>query len=202
MKSEATVFIVDDDPGVRRSLRMLMKSVGLPCETFESGQDFLEAFDPNRPGCLVLDVRMPGMSGLELQEKLAAMGGPTPPVVFMTAHGDVPMAVDAMKSGALDFIQKPFRDQEMIDRIQKALILDKQSRKSNAGKDEILARMERLTPREREVLDLIVTGKPNKGIAFDLGVSERTVEIHRSRVMRKMEAESLASLVQMVLRLK
>lgn len=202
MKNEATVFIVDDDSGVRRSLRMLMKSIGLPCEAFESGQDFLESFDASRPGCLVLDVRMPGMSGLELQEKLAAMGAMTPPVVFMTAHGDVPMAVNAMKSGALDFIQKPFRDQEMIDRIQRALDLDKLNRSNSANKEEILERIKRLTPREHEVLDLIVEGKPNKGIAFDLGMSERTVEIHRSRVMRKMEAESLAGLVQLVLRVR
>ncbi|MCA9727721.1 MAG: response regulator transcription factor [Candidatus Eisenbacteria bacterium] len=202
MKNEPTVFIVDDDPGIRRALRMLMKSVGLPCETFESGPDFLEVFDPSRAGCLVLDVRMPGMSGLELQEKLATSGKTTPPIVFMTAHGDVPMAVSAMKSGALDFIQKPFRDQEMIDRIQKALALDREMRSESSGKEVVLERIERLTPREREVLDLIVEGKPNKGIAFDLGVSERTVEIHRSRVMRKMEAESLAELVQMVLRVR
>jgi FixJ family two-component response regulator len=202
MKNDSTVFIVDDDPGVRRALRMLMKSVGLNCETFESARDFLDGFDSTRPGCLVLDIRMPGMSGLELQEKLAELGKQTPPVVFMTAHGDVPMAVGAMKAGAVDFIQKPFRDQEMIDRIQKALDLDRSLRSENVGKEAVLERIERLTPREKEVLDLIVDGKPNKGIAFELGVSERTVEIHRSRVMRKMEAESLAELVQMVLRIR
>lgn len=199
MKTDATVFIVDDDSGVRRSLRMLMKSVGLPCETYESAKEFLESFEPSRPGCLVLDIRMPGMSGLDLQERLAALKAEIP-IVFMTAHGDVPMAVTAMKAGAVDFIQKPFRDQDMIDRIQNALAKDTEVRSESEGRGEVQERLERLTPREKEVLDLIVEGKPNKGIAFDLGVSERTVEIHRSRVMRKMEADSLSQLVQMVLR--
>ncbi len=192
------VFVVDDDDAVRSSLRLLLKSVGQQAEAFSSAQAFLDAFDPDRPGCLVLDIRMPGMSGLELQQKLNAMHAITP-IVFITGHGDVPMAVEAMQNGAVDFIQKPFRDQDLLDRINQALEKDKSNRSGLLARDEIRRRMATLTPREREVLDLVTQGKANKVVAGDLDVSQRTVEIHRARVMEKMEASSLAHLVRMVL---
>jgi FixJ family two-component response regulator len=191
----ATVFVVDDDDAVRTSLRLLLKSVGLPVETFGSAQEFLDA---DRAGCLVLDIRMPGMSGLELQQKLNEIHAITP-IVFITGHGDVPMAVEAMQHGAVDFIQKPFRDQDLIDRINQALERDKENRAGLKERDAIRRRMEQLTPREREVLDLVTQGKANKVIAGDLNVSQRTVEIHRARVMEKMGASSLAHLVRMVI---
>jgi two-component system, LuxR family, response regulator FixJ len=192
------VFVVDDDDAVRSSLRLLLKSVGQTAEAYPSAQAFLGAFDPDRPGCLVLDIRMPGMSGLELQQKLNAMHAITP-IVFITGHGDVPMAVEAMQNGAVDFIQKPFRDQDLLDRINQALEKDKANRTGLLARDEIRRRMATLTPREREVLDLVTRGKANKVVAGDLDVSQRTVEIHRARVMEKMEASSLAHLVRMVL---
>jgi two-component system response regulator FixJ len=195
----ATVFVVDDDEAVRTSLRLLLKSVGLPVETFASAQEFLDQFDPDRAGCLVLDIRMPGMSGLELQQHLNDRHS-IMPVVFITGHGDVPMAVEAMQAGAVDFIQKPFRDQDLIDRINRALEKDREMRGELRERDEIRRRMSQLTPREREVLELVTQGKANKVIAGDLGVSQRTVEIHRARVMEKMRAGSLAHLVRMVLR--
>jgi FixJ family two-component response regulator len=194
----ATVFVVDDDDAVRTALRLLIKSVGLAVETFASAQEFLDAFDGDRPGCLVLDVRMPGMSGLELQQRLNEMNSITP-VVFITGHGDVPMAVEAMQHGAVDFIQKPFRDQDLIDRINQALEKDHANRSGLKERDAIIARIETLTPREREVLHLVTSGKANKVIAGDLDVSQRTVEIHRARVMEKMNASSLAHLVRMVI---
>jgi two-component system, LuxR family, response regulator FixJ len=193
-----TVIVVDDDDAVRTSLRLLLKSVGLPVETHGSAQEFLAAFDADQPGCLVLDIRMPGMSGLELQAKLAEEHAIVP-IVFITGHGDVPMAVEAMQHGAVDFIQKPFRDQDLIDRINQALDKDKANRDSLQERDAILRRMAQLTPREREVLDLVTVGKANKVIAGDLDVSQRTVEIHRARVMEKMGATSLAHLVRMVI---
>ncbi|MFM7066850.1 MAG: response regulator FixJ [Gammaproteobacteria bacterium] len=194
----ATVFVVDDDEAVRTSLRLLLKSVGLPVETCASAQEFLDRFDADRPGCLVLDIRMPGMSGLELQERLNAMHAMIP-VVFITGHGDVPMAVEAMQHGAVDFIQKPFRDQDLLDRINQALEKDRENRAGLHARDTIRARIAELTPREREVLDLVTAGKANKVIAGDLNVSQRTFEIHRARVMEKMEASSLAHLVRMVI---
>jgi two-component system response regulator FixJ len=193
-----TVIVVDDDDAVRTSLRLLLKSVGLPVETHGSAHEFLAAFDADQPGCLVLDIRMPGMSGLELQAKLADEHAIVP-IVFITGHGDVPMAVEAMQHGAVDFIQKPFRDQDLIDRINQALDKDKANRDSLRERDAILRRMAQLTPREREVLDLVTVGKANKVIAGDLDVSQRTVEIHRARVMEKMGASSLAHLVRMVI---
>jgi two-component system, LuxR family, response regulator FixJ len=193
-----TVVVVDDDDAVRTSLKLLLKSVGLPVESHPSAQEFLNRFDPERPGCLVLDIRMPGMSGLELQERLNEMHAIVP-IVFITGHGDVPMAVEAMQHGAVDFIQKPFRDQDLIDRINQALEKDKGNRAALKERDAILARMEQLTPREREVLELVTHGKANKVIAGDLDVSQRTVEIHRARVMEKMGASSLAHLVRMVI---
>jgi FixJ family two-component response regulator len=195
-----TVVVVDDDEAVRSSLRLLMKSVGLAVETHGSAADFLAAYNPTMPGCLVLDVRMPGMSGLELQEQLNLKGAIIP-VIFVTGHGDVPMAVEAMQHGAFDFLQKPFRDQDLLDRIQRALASDRENRAQLTQKDQIRARLESLTPREREVLQLMTRGRPNKLMAADLGLSQRTIEIHRARVMEKMQAASLAQLVRMTLEL-
>ena len=196
-----TVFVVDDDEGVRNSLRFLLKSVGLASRTLSSATEFLDTYRPNQPGCLVLDVRMPGMSGLELQQQLNVRGA-TIPVIFITGHGDVPMAVEAMQHGAFDFLQKPFRDQDLIDRIQRALERDVRSRTALAEHAKIRQRIASLTPREREVLTLMTQGKPNKIMAADLGVSQRTVEIHRARVMEKSGATSLAQLVRMVMDLE
>jgi FixJ family two-component response regulator len=192
------VFIVDDDEAIRSSLRLLLKSVGLVPTALESAREFLDKYDPAQPGCLVLDVRMPGMSGIELQETLNRQGAVIP-VIFITGHGDVPMAVEAMQAGAFDFLQKPFRDQDLIDRIQRALEKDHASRAVLNERSLIQERLESLTPREREVLALVTSGKPNKVMAADLGVSQRTVEIHRARVMEKMGASSLAQLVRMIM---
>ena len=194
----ATVMVVDDDAGVRNAMRTLLKSVGLTSQLFPSAQDFLAAYDPRQPGCVVLDIRMPGMSGLELQQELNVRGA-TIPVIFMTGHGDVPMAVEAMQHGAFDFLQKPFRDQDLLDRIQKAIAQDARLRASLGEYARIHGYLETLTAREREVLDLLIQGKQNKAIAQVLDVSPRTVEIHRARVMEKMNAESVAELVRMML---
>jgi RNA polymerase sigma factor (sigma-70 family) len=191
-----TVFIVDDDPSIRFAMQALMDSVNLAHEIFASADEFLEKVTDQRPGCLVLDIRMPGLGGLELQEELIKRGN-TVPIIFITGHGDVPMAVEAMQKGAVDFIQKPFRDQDLLDRIREALNTDKERREEQQKHAEVANRLARLTNREREVFDLVVTGKPNKVIAYELGVSQRTVEIHRARVMEKMQARSLADLVKM-----
>jgi FixJ family two-component response regulator len=191
-------MVVDDDSGVRNAMRVLLKSVGLDSALYASAQEFLAAYQASQPGCLVLDIRMPGMSGLELQQKLNLLGAVIP-VIFMTGHGDVPMAVEAMQHGAFDFLQKPFRDQDLLDRIQRALAKDAQLRTSLGEHTRIRAHLDTLTPREREVLDLMTKGKQNKAIAQDLGVSPRTVEIHRARVMEKMNAQSIAELVRMML---
>ncbi|HVN46850.1 MAG TPA: response regulator transcription factor [Steroidobacteraceae bacterium] len=196
-----TVYVVDDDEGVRNSLRFLLKSVGLTTRALSSATEFLEAYKQNHPGCLVLDVRMPGMSGIELQQQLNLRGA-TIPVIFITGHGDIPMAVEAMQHGAFDFLQKPFRDQDLIDRIQRALERDARNRASLAQHVKIRERFDSLTPREREVLTLMTRGMPNKVMAAQLGVSQRTVEIHRARVMEKSGAESLAQLVRMVMDLE
>lgn len=193
-----TIFVVDDDSAVRDALKLLLRSVGQAVETFGSAQEFLDAYGEDRPGCLVLDIRMPGMSGLELQQKLNEKHSILP-IIFITGHGDVPMAVEAMQAGAVDFIQKPFRDQDLIDRINQALEKDSSNRAALGERNDIRRRLETLTPREREVLDLVVHGKANKVIAGDLKLSQRTVEIHRARVMEKMQASSLAHLVRMVL---
>lgn len=200
-ETEPTVFIVDDDEAVRNSLKLLMRSVGLPAVAYASAPDFLAAYDRQQPGCVVLDVRMPGMSGLELQQVLNLRGA-TVPVIFVTGHGDIPMAVEAMQHGAFDFLQKPFRDQDLLDRIQRALERDRATRQQLKEMSHLRERLASLTPREREVLKLVTAGKPNKVIAADLGVSQRTVEIHRARVMEKMGATSLAQLVRMVLDLE
>jgi two-component system response regulator FixJ len=193
---EATVYIVDDDQAIRRAMDFLMRSVGLNYEIFHSADDFLAKYTNEFAGCLVLDIRMPGLGGLELQQKLLEMDSSLP-IIFITGHGDVPMAVEAMQKGALDFIQKPFRDQELLDRVSEAMKTDREIRSAREEKAGVAQRIEKLTKREREVLDLVVTGKPNKIIAYELGVSQRTVEIHRARVMEKMEAKSLAGLVRM-----
>ncbi|MEZ5540087.1 MAG: response regulator FixJ [Pseudomonadales bacterium] len=196
---EATVFVVDDDDAVRESLVFLMKSVGLKAESFSSAQDFLSHYNPARSGCLVLDIRMPGMSGLELQEKLSQMDCILP-IIFITGHGDVPMAVKAIKAGAADFVQKPFRDQDLIDRIREVLQEDAEARVDKLQKAEVLRRIGTLTEREREVMEQVVDGKANKVVAIDLNVSQRTVEIHRANVMDKMKARSLAQLVRLVMK--
>jgi two-component system, LuxR family, response regulator FixJ len=192
------VMVVDDDSGVRNAMRALLKSVGLESALYASAQEFLNGWQPSQPGCLVLDIRMPGMSGLELQQQLNLRGAIIP-VIFMTGHGDVPMAVEAMQHGAFDFLQKPFRDQDLLDRIQKAIGKDATLRISLGEHDRIRVHLESLTAREREVLELMVKGKQNKQIAQDLGVSPRTIEIHRARVMEKMNAQSVAELVRMML---
>ncbi|MGB5131860.1 MAG: response regulator [Steroidobacteraceae bacterium] len=193
-----TVHIVDDDEAVCSSLRLLLKSSGIPAVSHGSAEDFLEKYDPEQPGCLVLDVRMPGMSGLELQDQLNRRGAIIP-VIFITGHGDVPMAVEAMQHGASDFLQKPFRDQDLTDRIRQALAADQRNRELLHKKDAIRARLASLTPREMQVLQLVTLGKSNKMIAGDLGVSQRTVEIHRAHLMEKMVASSLAQLVRMTM---
>ena len=193
-----TVFVVDDDEGARNSLRFLLKSVGLPAATFNSAQEFLTGYAPSQAGCLVLDVRMPGMSGLELQQELNRRGAVIP-VIFVTGHGDVPMAVEAVQHGAFDFVQKPYREQEMLDRIQRALAKDRANRQELQERDRIRARLATLTPREREVMALMTLGKPNKVMAAELGLSQRTVEIHRAHVMEKSGATSVAQLVRMAL---
>ena len=194
----ATVFIVDDDEAVCSSLRLLLKSRGIPAASYGSAEDFLAKYDPEQPGCLVLDVRMPGLSGLELQQELNRRGAVIP-VIFITGHGDVPMAVEAMQHGAADFLQKPFRDQDLTERIQQALAADCRNRALLREKDAIRARLASLSPREMQVLRLVTLGKSNKVIAGDLGVSQRTVEIHRAHLMEKMAASSLAQLVRMTM---
>jgi len=197
-RPEPTVFVVDDDEAVRNSLRLLLKSLGMPAVAYGSAEAFLAAYDDEQPGCIVLDVRMPGMSGPELQDELNRRGAPIP-VIFITGHGDVPMAVEAMQHGAVDFLQKPFSDKDLVDRIQLALTADRRNRETIGAQDEIRARIAALTPRERQVLDLVTQGKSNKVVAADLGASQRTVEIHRSHVMEKMGAASLAQLVRMTI---
>ena len=194
-----TVFVVDDDSAVGDSIRMLLRSVGIQSEVFLSARAFLQDYDPDRAGCLVLDVRMPGMSGIDLQKRLQEMESRLP-IIFVTAHGDVPMAVDAVKAGAVDFIQKPFRDQELLDKIQEALEFDSRIRAKEAELGEIRARLDTLTERESEVMELVVDGQPHKHIARALGISQRTVEIHRARVMEKMKVRSVSLLVQLVMK--
>ena len=194
--TEPTVYVVDDDDAVRDSLMDLVDSVGLKAEEFASAQAFLDSYDEKRPGCLVLDIRMPGMSGLDLQDRLSEVGSVLP-IIFITGHGDVPMAVRAMQRGAVDFIQKPFRDQELLDRINIALEKGNQSFAVQEQVEEFASRVGTLTQREREVMEMIVNGKANKVIAVDLGLSQRTVELHRARVMEKMKARTLADLVRM-----
>ena len=195
---EPTVFVVDDDEPVRDAIGMLLETVDIPYESFPTAQAFLDAYRSDRRGCLILDIRMPGMSGLELQQKLVDMDAPIP-IVFITGHGDVPMAVEAMKRGAVDFIRKPFRDQDLLDRVHEALNLDAGQRAEFEDLEQARAKLESLTPREHEVFLRVANGQANKVVAIDLGISERTVEIHRSQVMHKTGARSLADLVRMKL---
>ena len=194
------VHIVDDDDGMRRALSLLVSTLGYDTLAFASPTDFLAKIKADGHGCLVLDIRMPEMSGLEVQRELIRRGCMLP-IIFITGHGDVPMAVQAMKAGAFEFIQKPFRDQELLDRINDALRLDAENHADIARRAEVTERQATLTPRERQVMELVVNGDANKVIAIDLGLSERTVEIHRAKVMEKMAARSVAHLVRMHLML-
>ena len=198
MANATTVFIVDDDPAVRDSLRWLIESLQHPVETFASAQAFLDAYTGDKPGCLVLDVRLPGMSGLQLQKKLQDDGIDLP-IIVITGHGDVPMAVRALQAGALHFLEKPFRDQEILDCVQETLELAGNRHSTRLQKDQILGRMETLTPREYQIMKDIVKGHTNRSIGEKHDISTKTVEIHRTRVMHKMEADTLPDLVRMAL---
>jgi FixJ family two-component response regulator len=198
MPPEPTVFVVDDDRAMRDSLRWLLESVGLSVRTYATAAEFLGDYDATRPGCLVLDVRMPGMSGLDLQAELARRGAGLPTIV-VTGHAEVSMAVRAVKAGAIDFIEKPFSDQLLLDRVRQALEIDRQDREVRGRREEARRRLETLTAREREVLGLVVAGKANKEIAATLGLSTKTVEVHRAHVMSKMAAESLAELIRVAI---
>jgi len=194
--SNAIIYVVDDDSSVRTAVKRLIRSLGFTVETFDSAQAFLNHEPHDGPACLVLDIRMPGTSGIQLQEQLAKAGVQIP-IIFITGHGNIPMSVKAMKDGAVDFIEKPFEDQKLIDAINVAIARNKQLRKQQAEINELQLRVDSLTPREHEVFRLVVSGMLNKQIAYDLGMSEKTVKIHRSRVMQKMKATSLADLVRM-----
>ena len=196
MNEPETVVIVDDDEAVRSALKLLLQTVGLTTRSFASATDFLAKWDLRAPGCLVLDVRMPGMSGLELQEQLNLRGAVLP-VIFITGHGDVPMAVEAMQRGAFDFLQKPFRDQDMLDAVTVALEADRRRRAEESGLNELKTRFADLTAREKQVMTLVTTGLMNKQVAGMLSLSEVTVKIHRGSVMRKMGARTLADLIRM-----
>jgi len=198
MSRELTVFVVDDDQAMRNSLKWLIESVGMQVETFDSAQAFLDAYYPARGGCLLVDVRMPGMSGLELQAYLTRREIGIP-VIIITGHGDVSMAVKSMKVGAVDFIEKPFDDEELLNSIRNALQHDQKQRALRAQRSDIAAQVAELTPREYEVMTMVTDGKSNKEIAAELGVSAKTVEVHRARMMDKMRADSLAELVRMAL---
>ena len=197
----AVVFVVDDDAGVRAGTRSLLASMGFEVQTFESASEFLGSKRPEVPSCLVLDVRLPGLSGLDLQRELVA-SGTSIPIIFITGHGDVPMSVEAMKGGAVEFLTKPFRDQQLLDAVQHAIARDRVEREKRAEVAEVRRRYESLTPREREVMVRVVAGRLNKQIAFELGTAEITVKLHRAQVMQKMQVESLAALVQLAERLR
>ena len=190
------VFVIDDDESIREALKSLIRSVGLSVETFASAQDFLQSSRPDVPSCLILDVRMPGLSGLDLQRDLAETNIQIP-IIFITGHGDIPMSVRAMKAGAVEFLTKPFRDQDLLDAIQQALERDRQVRSQQAGTAELRNHYHSLTPRETEVFALVVKGMLNKQIALQLGTSEITIKLHRRQVMDKLQADSLADLVRM-----
>ena len=194
---QAQISIIDDEPDIRAALSLLLKSVGHSVETYESAQNYWDNFDPEIPGCLILDVRMPGMSGLELQEHLKQQLY-HPPIIMISGHGEIPMAVKAIQDGAIDFLQKPFSDQLLLERVQQALTQDEKKCNDFKTYQVIRNQYEQLTDREREVMSAIVQGQLNKVVAYDLDVSTRTIEIHRARVMEKMEVSSVASLVRKI----
>jgi FixJ family two-component response regulator len=198
---QQTVYVVEDDEAVRDSLELLLQSDDKPVKTYDSATAFLKSYSDAMAGCIVLDIRMPGMDGMELQKKLNDKHSILP-IIFVTGHGDVPMAVDAMKEGAIDFIQKPYREEALLEKIEAALVQDREQRKTLGEKQEIVRRVKSLTPREHEIMDRMIAGQANKVIAIELEISQRTVEIHRSRVMHKMGTHSLAHLVRMVLSVK
>jgi two-component system response regulator FixJ len=195
MNDSQTVFIVDDDEGVRDGLSLLLATVGVSCELYESAQAFLDTYDDCKRGCLVLDIRMPRMTGLDLQKKLREMGSALP-VIFITGHGDIPMAVEAMRRGALDFIRKPFREHDLLERINEALNIDEDAHRKALDREALAERLSTLSQREKEVFDRVADGQMNKVIAADLGISERTVEVHRGQVMKKLDVRTLAQLVR------
>ena len=195
------VFVVDDDPIVCTSMKRLIRTLGLEVQTFNSAQEFLRAKRPNAPGCLVLDVRLPDLSGLDLQQELAKARIDLP-IIFVTGHADIPMSVRAMKAGAVEFLTKPVREQDLLEAIQHGIAQDRKTRERRAAISELQQRLDSLTPREHEVFPLVVSGLPNKQIADQLGASEKTIKVHRGQLMRKMEAESLADLVRMSEQLK
>ena len=201
LEPKPTIYVVDDDPSVRHSMELMLKSVGFDVKTFGSAQDFLKVNLQQDLGCLVLDVRMPGMSGLELQEKLVSAKTPLP-VIFITGHGTVPISVRAMKAGAVDFLQKPFEEQDLLDAINRAVARQREKKSKKDQSKELQLRLTALTTREYEVFSLLVTGMANKEIAFELGTSERTIKAHRARIMEKMNAGSLADLVRFAEQLK
>jgi FixJ family two-component response regulator len=194
--TDPIVFVVDDDNSVRKSLARLIRSVSLNVETFASADAFLDRNPYEGPACLILDVRMPGLSGLDLQKELTA-SGQMPSIIFLTGHGNIPMSVQAMKAGAVEFLEKPVEDQVLLDAVHQAIQKDGQAKRKQAELRQIQERINSLTPREHQVLTLVVTGMLNKQIAFDLGTSEKTIKVHRARVMQKMQADSLADLVRM-----
>ena len=190
---ETTIFLVDDDMAIQRSFSILLKEVGLPVHAFASAECFLEHYDPFQPGCLVLDVRIPGISGLELQRRLKEMGSAIP-IVFITGHGDIPMAVQAMRDGAVDFLEKPFRDQVVLDAIQHAIDIDRRRRERQTEIDAFSNKLEQLTERQREILNFLMSGQTTKQVAFALGISRKTVDFHRTGILEIMECNSLLKL--------
>ncbi|MGP4845854.1 response regulator FixJ [Marinobacter sp. 1Y8] len=200
-ENNETVYVVEDDEAVRDSLELLLKSADHEVSTYPTANAFLEKYSEEMAGCIVLDIRMPGMDGMELQRRLNQKNSILP-IIFVTGHGDVPMAVDAMKQGAVDFIQKPYREEDLLKKIEQALEQDRDQRKTLGQKQEIKRRIDMLTPRESEIMDRMIAGQANKVIAIELEISQRTVEIHRSRVMHKMGTHSLAHLVRMVMSVK
>jgi RNA polymerase sigma factor (sigma-70 family) len=201
MTHAPVVFVVDDDPSVRSSLKFLLSSMGLQVESFESAESFLQRKSPDAPSCLVLDVRLRGLSGLDFQRELAARNIRIP-IVFVTGHGDIPMTVRAMKAGAIEFLTKPYRDQDLLDAVRIALERDRTRREQEKDLTDLRQHFESLTPREQEVISMVVSGMLNKQIAGELGTAENTVKVHRSRAMEKMNAKSFADLVRMIEKLK
>lgn len=199
MDRQDTVFVVDDDEGIREGLGLLLDTVGQPYELYSSAIEFLEAYDPGRGGCLVLDIRMSRMSGLELQENLNEQGSLLP-IIFISGHGDIPMAVEAMRRGALDFIRKPFREQDLLDRINEALERNEDKRKTSIDRQELLDRLASLSEREMEVFQRVAAGEMSKVIGVALGISGRTVEVHRANIMKKLGVRTLAELVRIKIR--